>query len=230
MGHSKFYGFSSTLVQDLQSPTACGDFNGISRSCGCLIVRLLLIVLKIVLGLILLFNMNVDPTYVRLKETAFHIHAGDVPLDLKSFENSSTYNDNKRLFTLMWAGHLRSTLNDTIQVLPGAPFVRSTDLQVVDCPEYYVCSELNIFPQSPRMNASGHDSVTFFQLPFYRVHFALWQPPAPLPLPLLGDHCRHYGCATYGTVICAQTSETDRGTVLTIGSEPINDILTLTTR
>jgi len=174
--------------------------------------------------------MNVEPTYVRSKEPAFQIHARDVPLDLKSFENSSSPGDEtKRLFALMWAGHLRVTLNDTIHSIPPAPFVRSTDVRVADCPEYYECSELNIFPQFPVLNSSGHDSVIFSQLPFYRVHLAVWEPPAPVPLALFGDHCRHYGCATYGTVICAQTSETVRGTVLTIGSEPFNRILTLTT-
>jgi len=70
--------------------------------------------------------------------------------------------------------------------------------------------------------SSEHDYITFFDFPFYHMRIALWQPDlSPFPISVERAHCTGYDCEGRGTVICARTTETNQGSVLTVGSKPL---------
>lgn len=109
------------------SPHIFWGFQRSSRYCRFLIVRLLLTALKIVLGLSLLFNMNVDTTYPRVPGSTIQIPSGDLPIDFAGYVTSPHSDDLRRLTALLWAGgQATGELDRTFPAGGFWPFLRST--------------------------------------------------------------------------------------------------------
>jgi len=163
--------------------------------------------------------MNVEKTYISSNGT-FEVRASNSPIDFSPFQNS-TNNDLYKLYAIETAGHLYDAKSHPVT---SAPLIQSTT--VVDCPNNWTCLEANLVRQSSSWilglnDTFGHDFITIYHLPFYHIRVINWVPPTPLPISLKGDHCRWYGCGDQiGALICASTTKTDKGTMLTVGTAP----------
>ena len=195
-----------------------------------LIGRLLLIALKATLAVVLLFNMDVKRIYIKSTGSKFQVQGHDVPIDFANYVNASLEVNHQRMMALWTVGHQQYS---TQLISKSTPFIQSTPV-LAPCPDFYNCSEINLFPPQlgfihNQVDTSGQDFFILYRHPFYHIHFSQWQDPAPFPLSLTSHHCRYLGCAgVIGAMICALSSETYEGTVLTVGIKAF--IIVLITR
>lgn len=190
----------------------------------------MLIVLKAALAVVLLFNMDVTGIYIKSTESKFQVRGHDVPIDFTNYVNGAHQQlDHQRQQALWTVGHQQYSKG---LLSNSTPFIQSTPV-LAPCPEFHNCSEIKLLPTqlgliNDQVDTSGQDFFIVYRQPFYHIHFSQWQDPAPYPLNLTSK-CTHSGCAgSIGALICAQSSETDEGTILTVGIKAF--IIVLITR
>lgn len=179
--------------------------------------RLILHTLKLVIGVIILFNViHVEHTFKNVSNDIFPIRGGVTPFNISEFETMDDIEAGvARLaaFTTLattYSGH-RSD-----QELAILPMLMGTSYD--NCRQKSACHSMYLFQHLEdsflaSVNSSEHSFITLYQAPFYHVRVQF----------LLGGTRRHELCRTYGWGtrywdVCTSNFEVNGEKLLAVGS------------
>lgn len=167
--------------------------------------------MNLVVSVILLFNMNVETTFLKTGQNDFQVQAGDLPFDFSSYTNSTDIQTHVKQLAAILTFGTRIDSNATYlnyPLLHGRP--------AAYCPTNFKCSGMNLHRQysfdenmiTGSTNLSGNNFITLYRLPFYHVIGIRSDPYWPFKNMSLGN-CRSYGCGSIAEVVCASTLYSD---------------------